>query len=114
MLPFFPCLPLPQSRSVGNQRPRFMMCICNLSIACAPMASIMVDDNGRFLIGRKREPEKCDAFQKNSPLAIDMSTAILKLSESGELQKIHENGFVRRRLIVRERKGKNPRPISFI
>ncbi|KAK6142453.1 hypothetical protein DH2020_022801 [Rehmannia glutinosa] len=39
------------------------------------------------------------AFQKNSPLAIDMSTAILKLSESGELQKIHENGFVRRRAV---------------
>lgn len=30
------------------------------------------------------------AFQRNSPLAIDLSTAILQLSESGELQRIHD------------------------
>ncbi|KAF5745819.1 putative glutamate receptor 3 plant [Tripterygium wilfordii] len=30
------------------------------------------------------------AFPRDSPLAIDMSTAILALSENGELQKIHE------------------------
>ncbi|XP_010557012.2 PREDICTED: glutamate receptor 3.4-like isoform X2 [Tarenaya hassleriana] len=29
------------------------------------------------------------AFQRDSPLAVDMSTAILQLSEEGELQKIH-------------------------
>uniref|UniRef100_A0A7N0UTF1 Glutamate receptor n=1 Tax=Kalanchoe fedtschenkoi TaxID=63787 RepID=A0A7N0UTF1_KALFE len=29
------------------------------------------------------------AFPKDSPLAVDMSTAILKLSENGELQRIH-------------------------
>ncbi|KAI9176994.1 hypothetical protein LWI28_009656 [Acer negundo] len=29
------------------------------------------------------------AFQRDSPLAIDLSTAILQLSESGDLQKIH-------------------------
>ncbi|XP_050380261.1 glutamate receptor 3.7 [Argentina anserina] len=33
------------------------------------------------------------AFQKDSPLAVDMSTAILKLSENGELRKIHEKWF---------------------
>lgn len=33
------------------------------------------------------------AFQRESPLALDMSTAILKLAESGELQKIHEKWF---------------------
>ncbi|XP_062009475.1 glutamate receptor 3.7 [Rosa rugosa] len=33
------------------------------------------------------------AFQKDSPLAVDMSTAILKLSENGELQKIHKKWF---------------------
>ncbi|CAK7348968.1 unnamed protein product [Dovyalis caffra] len=33
------------------------------------------------------------AFQRESPLAVDISTAILKLSESGELQKIHEKWF---------------------
>ena len=30
------------------------------------------------------------AFPRDSPLAIDMSTAILSLSENGELQKIHD------------------------
>lgn len=30
------------------------------------------------------------AFQRDSPLAIDMSTAILQLSENGDLQKIHD------------------------
>lgn len=30
------------------------------------------------------------AFQRDSPLAVDMSTAILQLSEKGELQKIHD------------------------
>ncbi|KAK6918873.1 Receptor, ligand binding region [Dillenia turbinata] len=33
------------------------------------------------------------AFQRDSPLAIDLSTAILKLSETGDLQKIHDNWF---------------------
>ncbi|XP_077243558.1 glutamate receptor 3.7-like [Tasmannia lanceolata] len=32
-------------------------------------------------------------FQKGSPLAIDMSTAILRLSEKGDLQKIHDKWF---------------------
>ncbi|KAM1545104.1 hypothetical protein ACFX15_044825 [Malus domestica] len=30
------------------------------------------------------------AFQKDSPLAVDLSTAILQLSENGDLQKIHD------------------------
>ncbi|XP_043692027.1 glutamate receptor 3.7-like [Telopea speciosissima] len=33
------------------------------------------------------------AFQRGSPLAVDMSTAILKLSESGKLQEIHDKWF---------------------
>lgn len=33
------------------------------------------------------------AFQKDSPLAIDMSTAILKLSENGKMQEIHKKWF---------------------
>lgn len=33
------------------------------------------------------------AFKKESPLALDMSTAILKLSESGKLQEIHKKWF---------------------
>ncbi|XP_062106121.1 glutamate receptor 3.7-like, partial [Humulus lupulus] len=33
------------------------------------------------------------AFQRDSPLAVDMSTAILKLSETGKLQEIHKHWF---------------------
>nr|CAB3471187.1 unnamed protein product [Digitaria exilis] len=33
------------------------------------------------------------SFQRDSPLAADMSTAILQLSESGQLQKIHDEWF---------------------
>ncbi|KAB1201751.1 Glutamate receptor 3.3 [Morella rubra] len=36
------------------------------------------------------------AFPRDSPLAIDMSTAILKLSENGELQKIHDKWLARK------------------
>ncbi|GLT54128.1 hypothetical protein SLA2020_273530 [Shorea laevis] len=36
------------------------------------------------------------AFQRDSSLAVDMSTAILKLSESGELQKIHDKWLSRK------------------
>ncbi|XP_066374165.1 glutamate receptor 3.5-like isoform X2 [Miscanthus floridulus] len=35
------------------------------------------------------------AFQKDSPLAADMSTAILQLSESGKLQSIHDEWFTK-------------------
>ncbi|XWS63198.1 hypothetical protein CRYUN_Cryun06bG0075300 [Craigia yunnanensis] len=36
------------------------------------------------------------AFPKDSPLAINMSTAILTLSENGQLQKIHDQWLSRR------------------
>jgi ionotropic glutamate receptor len=35
--------------------------------------------------------ETQQAFPHDSPLAVDLSTAILKLSESGDLQRIHDN-----------------------
>ncbi|KAL5199790.1 hypothetical protein ABZP36_020993 [Zizania latifolia] len=35
------------------------------------------------------------AFQRDSPLAADMSTAVLQLSESGQLQRIHDKWFTR-------------------
>lgn len=35
------------------------------------------------------------AFQRDSPLAVDLSTAILQLSESGELQRIHDKWLTR-------------------
>ncbi|CAL5371421.1 unnamed protein product [Camellia sinensis] len=34
------------------------------------------------------------AFPRDSPLAVDMSTAILKLSENGELQRIHDKWLI--------------------
>ncbi|KAH1143982.1 hypothetical protein GYH30_034280 [Glycine max] len=36
------------------------------------------------------------AFQRDSPLAVDMSTAILQLSENGDLQKIHDKWLLKR------------------
>ncbi|KDP47011.1 hypothetical protein JCGZ_10738 [Jatropha curcas] len=36
------------------------------------------------------------AFPRDSPLAVDMSTAILTLSENGDLQKIHDKWLVRK------------------
>ncbi|PIA46687.1 hypothetical protein AQUCO_01500318v1 [Aquilegia coerulea] len=36
------------------------------------------------------------AFPRDSPLAVDMSTAILTLSENGELQRIHDKWLIRR------------------
>ncbi|KAH7557354.1 hypothetical protein JRO89_XS11G0130300 [Xanthoceras sorbifolium] len=35
------------------------------------------------------------AFPRDSPLAVDMSTAILKLSENGDLQRIHDKWLLR-------------------
>lgn len=35
------------------------------------------------------------AFQRDSPLAVDLSTAILQLSENGDLQRIHEKWLAR-------------------
>ena len=35
------------------------------------------------------------AFPRDSPLAIDMSTAILKLSQNGDLQRIHDKWLMR-------------------
>lgn len=37
------------------------------------------------------------AFQRDSPLAVDLSTAILQLSENGELQRIHDKWLPRDR-----------------
>ncbi|XP_023543521.1 glutamate receptor 3.6 isoform X1 [Cucurbita pepo subsp. pepo] len=35
------------------------------------------------------------AFQRDSPLAVDMSTAILRLSENGDLQRIHDKWLMK-------------------
>ncbi|CAL0332175.1 unnamed protein product [Lupinus luteus] len=40
------------------------------------------------------------AFQRDSPLAIDLSTAILQLSENGDLQKIHNKWLLKHDCVV--------------
>ncbi|KAK4369421.1 hypothetical protein RND71_013213 [Anisodus tanguticus] len=47
-------------------------------------------------------------FKKDSPLAADMSTAILKLAESGKLQEIHEKWFCRLGCPTDRRKDSEP------
>ncbi|XXG79735.1 hypothetical protein AAC387_Pa09g0740 [Persea americana] len=44
---------------------------------------------------KKKQHKRTFAFQRESPLAIDMSTAILRLSENGRLQEIHDQWFCR-------------------
>ncbi|KAK1326697.1 Glutamate receptor 3.7 [Acorus calamus] len=48
------------------------------------------------------------AFQRDSPLAIDMSTAILKLSEVGGLQKIHDEWFCKKGCAIDRRDITDP------
>ncbi|MCD9561558.1 hypothetical protein HAX54_020725 [Datura stramonium] len=48
------------------------------------------------------------AFKKDSPLATDMSTAILKLAESGKLQEIHEKWFCQLGCPTDRRKDSEP------
>lgn len=47
----------------------------------------------------------CQAFQRDSQLAIDMSTAILKLSESGVLQSIRSKWFCKKEGCPGDRKA---------
>uniref|UniRef100_A0A6N2MBY7 Glutamate receptor n=1 Tax=Salix viminalis TaxID=40686 RepID=A0A6N2MBY7_SALVM len=55
------------------------------------------------------------AFQRDSPLAVDMSTAILSLSESGELQKIREKWFCTMRSCPGEKKNRQePNKLNLI
>ncbi|XP_009765707.1 glutamate receptor 3.7 isoform X2 [Nicotiana tabacum] len=48
------------------------------------------------------------AFQKDSPLATDMSTAILKLAENGKLQEIHKKWFCQLGCPADRRKDSEP------
>ncbi|CAA7022011.1 unnamed protein product [Microthlaspi erraticum] len=57
-----------------------------------PYVDLFLSDYCKFAI-RGQEFTRCGwgfAFPRDSPLAVDMSTAILGLSETGELQKIHD------------------------
>ncbi|KAG5252064.1 glutamate receptor [Salix suchowensis] len=48
------------------------------------------------------------AFRRESPLALDISTAILKLSENGELQRIHEKWFCKMGCHGEKKHGNEP------
>ncbi|KAF3966631.1 hypothetical protein ACB098_06G096400 [Castanea mollissima] len=54
------------------------------------------------------------AFKRDSPLAVDISTAILKLSESGELQKIHEKWFCKMGCPGERRQNSEPNQLHVI
>ncbi|KAK4577288.1 hypothetical protein RGQ29_027706 [Quercus rubra] len=54
------------------------------------------------------------AFKRDSPLAVDISTAILKLSESGELQKIHEKWFCKMGCPGERRQNSEPNQLHMI
>ncbi|EEF38195.1 glutamate receptor 3.7 [Ricinus communis] len=54
------------------------------------------------------------AFQRDSPLALDMSTAILKLSETGVLQKIHEKWFCKKGCAGEKRQKSEPNQLRLI
>ncbi|KAJ8506830.1 hypothetical protein OPV22_007716 [Ensete ventricosum] len=53
------------------------------------------------------------AFPRDSPLAIDMSTAMLKLSENGELQRIHKKWFCNTSCIVQSGINSDPDQLHF-
>lgn len=54
------------------------------------------------------------AFQRDSPLAVDISTAILKLSETGKLQKIYTKWFCKMGCPDEERPGSYPNQLKLI
>ncbi|XP_039132172.1 LOW QUALITY PROTEIN: glutamate receptor 3.7-like [Dioscorea cayenensis subsp. rotundata] len=53
------------------------------------------------------------AFPRDSPLAADLSIAILKLSENSELQKIHQKWFCKSSCIVHTSSSSNPDELHF-
>uniref|UniRef100_A0A6M2EYM1 Glutamate receptor n=1 Tax=Populus davidiana TaxID=266767 RepID=A0A6M2EYM1_9ROSI len=54
------------------------------------------------------------AFRRESPLALDISTAILKLSEDGELQKIYEKWFCKMGCHGEKKHGNEPNQLNLI
>lgn len=54
------------------------------------------------------------AFQRESPLVVDISTAILRLSESGELQKINEKWFCKMGCPGEKERKKQPNQLHMI
>ncbi|KAM0901553.1 hypothetical protein ACQ4PT_019902 [Festuca glaucescens] len=61
-----------------------------------PCVEIFLSSHCKFrIVGQEftKEGWGLYAFQRDSPLAADLSTAILQLSESGQLQRIHDEWF---------------------
>ncbi|OVA11505.1 Ionotropic glutamate receptor [Macleaya cordata] len=54
------------------------------------------------------------AFKRGSPLAVDMSTAILRLSEDGGLQKINEKWFCRMGCITQRGQNSEPNQLHLV
>lgn len=54
------------------------------------------------------------AFKKGSPLAVDMSTAILRLSENGDLQKINEKWFCRTGCLLHKGRRSEPNQLHLV
>ncbi|KAL2331832.1 hypothetical protein Fmac_019413 [Flemingia macrophylla] len=52
------------------------------------------------------------AFQRDSPLAVDMSTAILQLSENGDLQKIHDKWLLKHECSTQDNVDSNELSLS--
>ncbi|KAJ0011358.1 hypothetical protein Pint_34087 [Pistacia integerrima] len=90
-------LSVPESRLVALGSPEeYALALQNGTVAALvderPYVDLFLSDHCEFSI-RGQEFTKGGwgfAFPRDSPLAIDMSTAILTLSENGELQKLHD------------------------
>ncbi|KAI3499239.1 hypothetical protein L1887_35032 [Cichorium endivia] len=90
-------LNIPQSRLVALGSPKEYAEKLGAGIVAAivderPYIDLFLSNNCRFqIVGQEFTKSGWGfAFPKDSPLAIDMSTAILTLSENGKLQKIHD------------------------
>ncbi|KAK3194989.1 hypothetical protein Dsin_026299 [Dipteronia sinensis] len=96
-------LNIPKSRLVALGSPEeYTLALLNGTVAAVvderPYVDLFLSDHCQFSI-RGVEFTKSGwgfAFPRDSPLAIDMSTAILTLSENGELQKIHDRWLLKK------------------
>ncbi|KAG6709093.1 hypothetical protein I3843_06G109400 [Carya illinoinensis] len=95
-------LNIPRSRLVALGSPEEYADALERGIVAAvvderPYIELFLSDHCRFSV-RGQEITKSGwgfAFPRGSPLAVDMSTAILALSDNGDLQKIHNKWLLR-------------------
>ncbi|XP_075675366.1 glutamate receptor 3.2-like isoform X1 [Castanea sativa] len=96
-------LNIPKSRLVALGSPEeYAVALENRTVAAVvdeePYIELFLSDHCKFKI-RGQEFTKSGwgfAFPRDSPLALDLSTAILTLSENGELQRIHDKWLSRK------------------